>query len=634
VSGLFDPIAIGGVEVRNRTVMTTHGPRLGQARYERYLEERSRGGVGLVILPIVSALYQGSAYPRVVPAVAGPEEDAVAPRQDTAEGLTWFDAVVPRLRGQAEAVRRGGATVFGQLNHPGANRHWENMQPAVGPSQERGEHPPNVPHQLDQGEIAELVLAYGEDARRALEAGLEGIEIHAAHGYLVAQFLSILHNRRRDGYGGSLEGRARFLQEVIDQVRRRTTPDLPVGVRLTAHEEAPAVARLLEDRVSFVDISLGSFTGMHAGRPGLPYVAPFPVAEGPALPFARRVREVVSMPVMVAGRIQSPALARRVVEEGFADMVGFTRALIADPRFVKKLAEGRDAEVDLCIGCMECHLRRVITCPVNPEAGREEELSARPAQAPKRVAVVGGGPAGLEAAYRAARRGYRVTLFEARTCLGGALELFTRDPGRAGWRSLLDRFARDLFAAGVDVRLGTETRAADLAGFDVVVTATGGAEVAAGVTSASVLAGGHLPSGDVTVAMGLDDGLDGPMTALMLAERGCRVRLATEGYVAGAALEPGLLHVVTRRLLEEGVELTALTRVLDEASGLVLENVLTGARRHVEGAVVWASGRRSRTELHDELRRLGVEAIPVGDALAPRRLAHAVLDGARVGNAL
>src|SRR5215469_2469944 len=228
MSGLFDPITIGGVEVRNRTVTTAHGPRLGQARYERYLEERSRGGVGLVILPIVSALYQGSAYPRVVPAVAGPEEDAVAPRQDTPEGLAWFDAVVPRLRAQAGAVRRGGAAVFGQLNHPGANRHWENMQPAVGPSQERGEHPPNVPHQVDEREIAELVRAYGEDARRALEAGLDGIEIHAAHGYLVAQFLSPLHNRRRDAYGGSLEGRARFLEEVLDEVRRRTTPDLPI----------------------------------------------------------------------------------------------------------------------------------------------------------------------------------------------------------------------------------------------------------------------------------------------------------------------------------------------------------------------------------------------------------------------
>jgi glycine/D-amino acid oxidase-like deaminating enzyme len=283
---------------------------------------------------------------------------------------------------------------------------------------------------------------------------------------------------------------------------------------------------------------------------------------------------------------------------------------------------------------MECHLRRVITCPVNPEAGREDELRARPAPVGKRVAVVGGGPAGLEAAYRAARRGHRVTLFEASARLGGALELFTRDPGRAGWRSLLDRLERDLASAGVEARLGTEAGPADLDGFDVVVTATGGADVAAGVTSTSVLAGEHRPVGDITVAMGPDDGLDGPMTALLLAGRGCAVRLATEGFVAGAALEPGLLHVVTRRLLEAGVELAPLTRVVEEAAGAVLENVLTGRRRPVADRVVWATGRRSRTELLHELRRRGVEAVVAGDALAPRRLAHAVLDGARIGNAL
>lgn len=634
MSRLFEPIALGGVRVRNRTVMTAHGPRLGQARYERYLEVRSRGGVGLVILPVVSALYLGTTYPVPVAAVPGGEEDAVAPRQDTPEGIAFFDAVVPRLRGQAEAVRRGGAAVFGQLNHPGANRHWENLQPAVAPSEVRGEHPPNVPHALDRGEIAELVRAFGEDARRAVAAGLEGIEIHAAHGYLVAQFLSPFHNRRRDGYGGSLEGRARFLEEVIDEVRRRTRPDLPIGVRIAADDQAVAVARLLEGRVAFLNLSLGSFTGMHAGRPGLPYVAPFLVEGAPALPVARRVKAAVATPVLVAGGIKTPRLARRVVDDGIADMVGFTRALIADPDFVNKLAGGRDHQVDLCIGCMECHQRRVVTCPVNPAAGREEEFTVGPVATPRRVAVVGGGPAGMEAASRAARRGHRVTLFEARPSLGGALDLFTRDPGRAAWRPLLDRLNRDLVAAGVEVRLGTEAGVGDLGGYDVVVVATGGVEVGPGVSSSDVLAGTARPSGDVTVAMGGDDGLDGPMIALLLAGRGCRVRLAAEGHLIGAGLEPGLVHVVTGRLLEAEVELRPLTRVLEEGGQTTLENVFTGRREPVPGGVIWASGRRARDELRAALERAGLPSVLVGDALAPRRLVHAVLDGARVGNAL
>ncbi len=434
--------------------MTALGARFGRARHERHLEERVRGGVGLVILPVVSALHMGTTYPAPVRPVAGTEEDAVAPRQDSPAGIAHFDSVIPRLAGRAEAVRRGGAAVLGRLNHPGANRHRENPRPAVAPSQQRGEHPPNMPPALDAGGIAQLVRDYGEAARRAVTAGRPGIDIRAAHGYLIAQFRSPLPNHRHDGHGGSLGGRARFLEEVIGELRRRTRPNLVVRDRLAADGQEPAVARLLEDRVAFVNLSLGSFTGMHPGRSWQPYVAPFLVAEELALPFARAVRPSGAGPRHGRG---------------------------ADPGAGDRASRGRRVATPTC----RLHAGADRRPPARDQAGRGPRRRHRP---PRRLHGVppaagghlpcqprggprGGAGARADAAATADVRGRRRASRD-----GGRLPgLAARPPGHdlrghrlprrraralrprprpGGLRSLLDRFRRDLATRGVDVHAG------------------------------------------------------------------------------------------------------------------------------------------------------------------------------------
>jgi 2,4-dienoyl-CoA reductase (NADPH2) len=235
----------------------------------------------------------------------------------------------------------------------------------------------------------------------------------------------------------------------------------------------------------------------------------------------------------------------------------------------------------------------------------------------------------MQAAAAAAARGHRVTLFESADRLGGALALIAGDPGRAAWRPLLDHLQRELDRTGVEIRLGVSVGPDDLAGADRVIVATGGREVGreGGLTSAAVLAGAAVPPGPVVVASGHDEGLDGPMTALLLAARGHRVTLATETFAVGEALELGVRHVVIRNLLEAGVRLAPLSRCTERR----LTNVMTGRSRAHRATVVWAAGRHAERALLDELAAAGRPGIAAGDCLAPRRLVHAMLDGARAG---
>ena len=312
--------------------------------------------------------------------------------------------------------------------------------------------------------------------------------MHAAHGYLVNQFLSPATNQRDDDFGGSPERRLRFLLAILDAVRDECGDGLPIGVRLPGIEfveggldvsDVCSIAQSLEQwGVAYVNVSSGNYTGLAHGAQ-LAYVASSYTPQGPNVPFAAAIRAALDrVPVIVAGRITDLQFAEQILVDGAADMIGLTRALIADPQIIAKVRDGRGDAVVTCIGGNECHYGRTVACAVNPAAGREEELEIRAADRARRVLVVGGGPAGMECARVAALRGHQVELVEAAATLGGVLRIVAADPNRSGFVGFLDGLERRVRDAGVTVTLGERVTPDGLmaANADVIVLATGAVE--------------------------------------------------------------------------------------------------------------------------------------------------------------
>ncbi len=659
---LFQPINLGSLLVRNRLMMTTHHTRLSEGRNLRYLEERARGGVGLIGINSGEGVHHYSVGPgRFVPGHAS-DPDVVPLNPATPEGIRHYDdALIPVFRRRAEAVHRHGAVCVGQVLHLGiAIQHAGALRLAMGPSEVIDEYDLEVPHELEAEEIAELVRVFAHGARRIKEAGLDGVEIGAAHGYLVNQFLSPHTNRRNDRYGGNPDNRLRFLLEMLEATRELVGPSFPVGVRITGDErfeggltleDVKGLARRLNQHIDFINISGGTHMGLTKDGLKLAYTSPSYVPPGPNVPMAAAIKAVVDIPVIVAGRINDPSLAEGIIAEGSADMVGMARAFIADPEFANKAREGRLEDIRTCIVTNECHYvgrRRPVMCAVNAAAGREEEMDFAPARAKKLVLIVGGGPAGMEAARLAALRGHRVLLSERRTELGGKVSIIARDPNRRQLGDMIVYLHSQLKKLGVELLLGEEITpelVAELAP-DAVVLATGaepyvppvpGVDDARVVTSMQVLQGEAQVGQKVLVVGGVEDHLPAPSIAEFLADQGKDVELISELLTVGQGIEDATKYLLTKRLLEKGVTLSPLTglKAIGEES-IVVRNTLTRRERRIEGieTVVLACGSRANTQLARALKGRVKELHLAGDCLAPRRIFHAVLDGARAGRYL
>lgn len=643
------------MHLRNRLMMTTHGPRLPQQRYLRYLEVRSRD----VALVGIHAGYGMGTFP------PGPgrfhpdsfqDPDAVAPNPLTEEGRAWCERFVDQMAEQAAVVHKRGACCVGQLHHAGAAQSADTLGIVSGPSRLPDEFRRRAPHPLSQSELSDLIEVYSEAAGRVARSGCDGVEIHAAHGYLLNQFLSPSTNVRTDAYGGSFENRLRLLVEVIEAVQAAVGAGFPIGVRIPGSEHSSAglsndemcvIARhLAESGVAYLSVSNGNYTGLQRGL-GVAYVAPTYVASGQSISDAGAIREASGIPVVVAGRISDPEMAERILTESRADIVGFTRALIADPRIFDKARRGVPHLIDRCIACNECHTGGQVRCTVNPAAGREEELESRPTLHTRRVVVVGGGVAGLQCARLASGRGHVVTLIERDEVLGGVLRLLARDERRPELVQYCDHLRDELERASTEVRLGVEVRTELLLDLspDVVVLATGADEVLPPVPGAqlphvlSALAmtrGRPVPEGHVVVAGGLDDHVAPFVAADALARSGRRVTLLTELVAGGEAVEPATRFELLRLLHSQGVSLrplTALSHILRDR--VVVRDVLTNEEEEVvdvDGVVI-VCPRAPRDRLAEELaavadlRPFAVHSI--GDCLAPRRLVHAAADAVR-----
>ena len=569
---LMSPLRIRHLTLKNRVMSSAHAPAYTEGgvpneRYQAYHEEKARGGLALTMFGGSSNVARdaGSIYGQI---------------------YVGSERIVPHFRDFARRIHRHGTALMCQISHMGRRTSWDagDWFATIAPSVVRDPAHHSVPREMSTRDILRIVKAFGEAARRCRDGDLDGCELLATT-HLLGQFLSPLSNRRSDAYGGSLDNRARFLLEAIEETRSRAGDDFVIGVRYAAdeanegglsQEEGLEIARLVArtGAVDFLNVNgryAGTAAGMAETYPGMAF------ASAPYLALARRVREASGLPVFQAARINDLATANFAVAEGFLDMVGMTRPHLADPHIVAKLGRGEEARIRPCVGAGYCIDRgyngRDALCLFNAATGREGTMphAVPPAARAKTVVVVGGGPGGLEAARVCGERGHRVILFEAAERLGGQLILAARATWRRDMSAIVDWYRSELDRLGVGVRLGTyaddETVRAETP--DVVVVATGGVPIQAlpeggedlALTSWDVLAGQAAAEGRVLVydETGSHSGVS---TAEFIAAAGHEVELVTPDRQVGLTIGGLNYPIHLRELYGAGVKLTPDLRLL------------------------------------------------------------------------
>jgi mycofactocin system FadH/OYE family oxidoreductase 2 len=648
---LFSPIRVGGLALKNRIYSSGHAEAMAENgrpgdRLTRYHAAKARGGCALTIFGGSSSVH--------------PSSPAAAWKQIA----NHDDSIIPAYRALADAVHAHGCLVFTQLTHMGrrAQADGEEADVLLAPSQIPERVHRDVPHELEAEQIAELVRAFGEAARRCREAGLDGIELSMAHNHLIDQFWSPLFNQRQDEYGGSLENRLRFGMQVLQETRRRAGRDFVVGARisgdeftkggLTADDMAEIARRLaasgLVDFLSIIGGGAHTYALQAAAVPNMSYAA------GVFVPLAAAIKQAApGLPILHASRIVDPVHADRLVAAGQIDVVGMTRALIADPDLPRKAREGRLDDIRTCVGANEGCIDRIyqgkpVTCVQNPATGRERELAeVHPAKTSRKVVVVGGGVAGLEAARMAAVRGHRVVLFERAAEMGGQVLLAARAPARAEYAGIVRFLVAQVEKLAVDVRLAVEATAASVLAErpDSVVVATGshpfvppvpGGDGKHVVTDRDVLSG-DAPVGANVVVVDDVHTQQALSTAELLLEQGKRVEVLSPLFYVGQDIGVTSIAPLYKRLVTAGVVLTPGTELRAvEGSAVVVANVYSGAERRIEGVdtVVLSAGSRSTDSLYRALKGRVAELYAVGDCVAPRGVHQAILDATRVARAI
>ncbi len=631
---MLKPGKIGNLEIKNRVVMPAMGCSLAESSGEagqrmiKYYADRARGGVGLIITEITR-----------VDDVTG----VGTPNQLSVTG-TYMIGQLSRL---AEAVHAYGTKIFVQLHHPGnqtPSRLINGLQP-VSASDVTCNVIGEQPRPLSTEEVEAMVKKFVTGAVIAQKAGIDGVEIHGAHGYLVSQFLSPHTNKRTDKYGGSFEGRMRFVTEIIMGIKTYCGSKFPISVRINGNdyledgiteEDAIEQAKYLEKLgISCLNISCGTYDS------GATIIEPSYFAEGWKRHLAANIRKVVSIPVIAVANIKHPQFAEEFLND--VDFVGIARGHLADPDFVCKAAAGKEKSIRKCLGCMECF--RILNdglplgCTLNPILGREFEWGDEKLVkngAGRTVAVIGGGPAGMEAALTLAKRGFRTVLFEAQEKLGGIANLAAIPPNKGMINEFVETMEEQLKESGVEVRLGECASPETLKQLnaEAVFLATGGKAVRPllegidlAVTAEDVLAGKAEVKGKNVVIVG--GGVTGLETAECLS-KDHKVTVVEMLDKVGGNLYPSVTMHLAQEIMKAGGTIAkgkALMSI-DEA-GVTVKDVHSNEESVIPAdTVVLAMGVKSERPLYDELKEAyGNNLILVGDADRPGQIYDALHSG-------
>lgn len=630
----FSPGRIGHLNAKNRLVLPpmvrNYADEDGRVtpRYLAHFDRIARGGVGTMIVEASFVRADGKSFRRQL-------------------GI-HDDDVIPGLRALADAGHRHNALVGIQLFHGGrqASAKISGAQP-VAPSAIPDPVVNELPRELTKADIVDIVNAFAAAARRAKEAGFDFVEIHGAHGYLVAEFLSPFSNHRVDEYGGAPAKRRRFLEEIYAAINAATGDNFPITVRLSAEEKIPGgltleetigtAQRLERLGVAALHISNGNNATYTQGTT----IPPMAVPDGVLLPLIAQVKGAVNVPVIAVGKLRSPEMIEETLAKGEADFIALGRGLLADPDWPLKVEAGRAAEIRDCVACNQGCVSRVLAqddvwCTVNPEVGREHAFAKLEGGNGRKLLVVGGGPAGMAAARWGALAGFKVVLHDAHSVLGGQMVAAATAPHREDWDLARAHLTQEIERLGVEIHLNARLDAAGMRheNASVIVIATGAEPIRpalAGVHDMIVATGRDVleqtipHQGHVVVAGG---SCSGAQTAEYLATCGHDVTLLeAEGSIA-ADVPIDERALLLSRLQSHGVKLLTDTRLLSLAGGNVVVNALHETRMLPADMVVMCLGSRPVNGLASVLDEDKITGYVVGDARQPRKVTEAIAEGA------